>query len=1155
MNKYYIEGKKTVNKSKHILRVMRITFFLLFFSILFSQASTSYSQGIELGFNLKLTTVKEVCEEIERKSDFRFIFAGNAKKIIDKKVKIAANSQSIEEILDDILNNTGFTYRILENQVVIYMDESKTISTEIEKIVFEQSVQQNKKQINGRISDKNGEAIIGANIVEVGTMNGTVTDVDGNFSIQVTNEAILRITYIGYLSQDFNTDGRTNFRIELLEDTQALDEIVVVGYGTMRKSDLTGAISSIKSENLSNQSPRSVQDILRANAAGLNIGLATDARAEASLSIRGKGTLASNSEPLIVLDGVIYEGALANINPDDIGSVDVLKDASSAAVYGAKAANGVIVFTTKKGKKGNPVINVNTTIAIAESANQPKILNEIDFLKFRQDYNEGRNSDAYLDKFPQIFTNPFELIGINQIDWYNYDQKIPATSVTNEQLTNQWLSRLNLTTPEIENYIAENITRWDELVFQKALQQSYTVSVSNSTDKTSQYMSLNWVDRDGIITGDRYQTFRTRLNLESKITPFLTVGINTQYAFRNEGFLKSNWNQMTMISPYGSNNIDDPESIYKRRPTGLDPINPFYDNKFTDIKDVKHNINAKLYAEISFPFGIEYTINYTPYLHFSDFYRHYSSKGDNWKAIGGMATRGHSRRYNWQVDNIIHWKKTFQNIHNVEITLLANAEKAEYWYTQASTQTFTPSDILGYHRLQAGTVPEVSSDDTYQTGDALMGRLFYSYKNKYMLTTSLRRDGYSAFGKKNPRAIFPAIALGWVFTQEEKFEKINNWLNYGKLRLSWGENGNREIGQYAALAQMASSLRPYIDQTGNVYSTSQIYVNTMANYNLRWERTASYNLGMDFSLFNNLIDGSIETYISKTNDLLVNRALPDITGFRSVTSNLGQLQNKGLELALNVHMIRNKDVQWTSSANFSLNRRRINKLYGDLIDITDEAGKVVGQKEADDETNEWFIGQDPDRIWAYERAGIWQIEEKEKATIYGCQPGDFKYIDQNDDKIMNNEDKVFQGYRTPRFRWSFNNVVSYKDFTFTTLIYSHWNHFTAFQRAANNYSFPDRTSDYDFPRWTKSNPINDYARIGSKNIGTNFVNKSFVRVENVIMSYNVPRNFTEHFDVQSLRFSLNIQNLFVWAPHWNFWDPEGNSVTPRTYSLGINVTL
>jgi len=1134
--------------SKHLLKkvfnIMRSTIILCLLATFCSFAEVGYSQKTELSLHLQEVTLQEAFNAIKAQSDFSFWYRSDEVNL-SKKVSVNADKQNIYNVMNQLLRGQELTYTIDNKHIIIYKKGSSTKEFQI--------LQQNKKKISGKVVDQNGAPVIGANVVEKGTTNGTITDIDGKFTLDVSSNAILAISYIGYkanetpISKDLNS-------IVLKEDNEMLDEVVVVGYGTMKKKDLTGSISNVKAENLSAQNPRNVQDILRANAAGLNIGIATDAKADASLSIRGKGTLSASSDPLIVLDGVIYEGALADITPEDIASIDVLKDASSAAVYGAKAANGVIAITTKKGKNGKPIINLNANISVAQSASQPKILDAASFLKFRQDYNEGRNSDAYLAKYPQMFTNPFELNGLSQLDWYNYDQKKPVTSVTNDQLTTQWLSRLNLTTPEIENYFAGKITKWDDLVFQNGFQQNYTASVSNATDRTSQYFSINWADRKGVISGDRFTNLRIRANLESKITSFLTVGLNSQFSSRNEGYLKCSWNQMTMISPYGSNNIGD-GSIYQRRPTGLDPINPFYDNLYTDRKDLHQNLNAKLYAQVTLPFGIQYVMNFTPYLSVYEYYNHYSSKGENHTATGGSSTRKNTKTFNWQIDNIFSWKKTIENIHNIEATFLINSEKSQFWSTTAQNSGYSPNDDLGYHALQSGSVPLVSSNDTYQTGDALMGRLFYSFRNKYMITTSIRRDGYSAFGKKNPHATFPAVALGWVFTQEKFMEKQNNWLNYAKMRLSWGENGNRDIGQYAALAQMTSSQRPYINSSGTLYTTSQMYVSTMANYNLKWERTASLNFGLDFSIFKDILSGSIEVYKAKTNDLLVNRALPNITGFTSVTANLGQLQNKGLEITLNANIINTKDFHWTASGNFSMNRRKINKLYGDMVDITDEKGNVIGQKEADDETNGWFIGQDPDRIWAYERLGVWQLNEKEEAAVYGCQPGDFKYKDQNGDGIMDNKDKIFQGYTTPRFRWTLRNELTYKDFSFSTVMYSYWKYYGAFQRAANNYSFPDRTSDYDFPRWTSTNPINDYARIGSKNIGTNYVNRSFIRLEEVTFSYNLPKKISQKFSVQALRLSCSIQNLAVWSPDWNFWDPESGSVTPRTFNFGINVTL
>lgn len=1104
--------------------------------------------------------LKSVLQRLEKSAKVRFTYTSSM--VRGQKVSLDARDQALDQVLKALLSPLRIQYSVSQDFIILerYRERKEGPGTPDPARVApdEAGFPENgppDRLVKGNVKDENNEPLPGVNVIVKGTWQGTITDAGGEFSLSVPGgESVIVCSFVGYVSREVVVGNRNYLEITLQEDKKALEEIVVIGYGTSKKGDLTGAISSIRAEELSAQAPRNVQDILRANAPGLNIGIATDAKAEASLSIRGKGTLTANNSPLIVLNNVIYEGALADINPMDIATVDVLKDASAAAVYGSRSANGVIVITTKKGKKGKPVITLSSNTGLAFSASQPKILDKDSFLKFRQDYNEGRNSESYLATYPQIFVNPFDLNGINRLDWYNYDQKTPVTSVNDEQLTTKWLSRLNLTTPEINNYFADNITRWDKLVFQRALQQDYNVSVSNATDRVSQYFSLGYTDREGVIVGDRYKNIRVRMNVESKITSFLTAGINTQFATRNEGYLKSDWGQMTMISPYGSNNIDDPESGYRRRPTGLDPINPFYDNLYTERIDRRQNIITTLYSKINLPFGIEYNLNFSPYYNWYEYYNHYSSRGDNWASVGGASTRTHSKRYNWQMDNIIRWKREFANVHRVEVTLLANAEKAQFWQTTANASNYSPNDILGYHRLQAGAVATVSSEDTYQTGNALMARVFYSLKDKYMLTASVRRDGYSAFGKKNPYAVFPSLAAGWVFS-DEAFIHTNKWFNYGKLRFSWGENGNREIGQYAALSQMSSSLTPYIDRTGNVYSTSQIYVTTMANHNLKWERTASYNLGLDFGLLNNLLSGSAEAYVATTHDLLVSRALPDITGYQSVMSNLGQIQNKGFELTLTAHILKSGDYHWTATGNFSMNRRKIVSLYGDMVNVFDSQGNITGQKEADDLTNGWFIGQDPDRIWAYERAGVWQQSEKETAATYGLQPGDFKYIDQNGDGIMNNQDRVFQGYQTPRSRWSLRNEAGFRGITLSCMIYSNLNYYGAFQRAANNYAFPDRTSDYDFPRWTPATPVDDYARIGSKNIGTNWLNKSFIRLENITVSYNLPRKILESARIQDIRVSASLQNAGVFTTRWNFWDPESGTVTPRTLNFGINVTL
>lgn len=820
---------------------------------------------------------------------------------------------------------------------------------------------------------------------------------------------------------------------------------------------------------------------------------------------------------------------------------------------------------------GKPSISFNTNIGFATVANQPKLLDGPGFIKYRQDYEIGRHSNEYHSNFPQIFNDPRQLNGLSQLDWYNYDQKDPVSSVTEEQLMRTWLTRLELKAPEIENYLNNNITKWDDLVFHTGFQQDYTVSISGRNDNVSYYWSLGYADRKGIIVGQRYQNIRSRLNLEAKITNFLSVGFNGSFSSRDQGFLTCDWKQMVRISPYGSNNLDDPNSPFQKYPTGdVTPVNPFYDNLYRDRKDNYQKFNANLYAIVKLPFDIEYQMNFTPYYNWGEYYNHESSKNESWNH-GGKSERKNNKTFSWQVDNIIRWKKTFNRVHNAEITLLQNAEKHQTWETRAMASIYSPSDVLGWHRLQAGTLPEVASKDTYRTGDALMARAFYSYADRYMITASVRRDGYSAFGQENPRATFPAVALGWVFSSEKFMENVNSWLNYGKLRLSWGENGNRDIEQYQALSEMNSGPHPYIDQNGNIYITSQLYVNRMSNRELKWERTAAYNLGLDFSLFNDIISGSFEAYLMETNDLLVDRSLPSILGFASVAANLGKLENKGIEINLNSNIIKKENFGWSASGNFALNRRKIKKLYGEMVDIKDENGNVIGQKEADDSKNGWFIGQDPDRIWDYERIGVWQLGEEEEAAKYGLQPGDFKYKDQNEDGVMTNEDKVFQKYKTPRFTWSLRNEFTfYKDFSLSFMMYSHWGVYNRFNRATNAENFADRCSEYEQPRWTIDNPINDYARIGSKKTTEIWWNKSFIRLDNITLSYNVPKNLLSKVSIQNMRISLGVKNVAVFAPDWKWWDPEQvkyykdangddnrHSIepAPRTYTISVNFTL
>ncbi len=991
----------------------------------------------------------------------------------------------------------------------------------------------------------------GVSVTVKGTTVGTTTDANGMYHLSgLKPSATLVFSHVGYSSVEQEVKGRTEINVILEADASTLDQVVVIGYGTARKKDLTGAISSIKATQLENEHPSSVQDILRANVPGLNIGFSASPKGDAGLQIRGKNTLNAGSSPLIVLDGTIYYGALADINPNDIETVDVLKDASAAAVYGAKAASGVIQVTTKKGKSDKPTINFNASSGLATMGVHQRVNNPEEFLRWREDVKYSTNINAK----PYQYGDPRKLpSNISITDWLAYDNANPEADPVVI-----WLQRLNLQPVEIENYKKGQTQNWYDMVFQNGLRQDYNLSLSGRKEGLTYYWSLGYMDNEGIVVGDKYNVIRTRINLDAKVTKFLSVGTNTQFSVRDESAVPVDWGVITSNSPWGSFwNNDSSDYRYIPNDEASGGRNPFSVPKYTNRLKRYYTLNSNIYAKAALPFGIKYQLNFTPRFEWYNYFNGESSKYQDWANIGGRATRENQFVYQWQIDNLLTWNKDIQQ-HHVDVTLLANAEKFQSYNNSMTNSGFSPSDVLSYHNIGAGNNPVISSNDQYSTGDALMGRLFYSFKDRYMLTATVRRDGYSAFGQSNPRATFPSAALGWVFT-DESFIKTN-WLNYGKLRLSYGRNGNRDIGRYVALSDLNTGKYLHVLPNGSIDLVSQLYVNNMSNKLLKWETTTAFNIGLDFSLFNSRIDGSIEAYKSKTTDLLVQRRLPDILGFNFVYDNLGQVNNQGIELNLSSSNIQRENFNWITSINFSLNRNQVARLYGDMVDIKDESGKIIGQKEADDETNKWFIGRALDAIWDQRAIGIWQMQEAELAAKYGVYPGDFKVKDVNGDGKYTNADREFLGFTEPRFRWTLRNEFSFnRSFTFSFMMYSYWGHLAGYNQAKNrSNAFPDRVNSYVLPYWKQDNPINDYARLASSDGSASYSvyrKKSFIRLDNIAFAYNVPKKISQKISVEDLKFYFTIKNAAFYASEWNFWDPENSGPTPRIYTLGINLTL
>ncbi|MCX6302634.1 MAG: SusC/RagA family TonB-linked outer membrane protein [Bacteroidia bacterium] len=1015
------------------------------------------------------------------------------------------------------------------------------------------------KVVTGKVTDENQAPLAGVSVMVKGTTVGTLTNVEGTFSLSIPENAkILSFSFIGMKSNDLEIGDQTTVNVVMSIDVGLLEEVIVIGYGTVKKKDLTGAVTRINAEELKTEATSNMTSILRGSIPGLNVSMNTTAKGLSSprdMMIRGETSLRAvdangtdqpqrdANAPLIVVDGMIYYGDLADINPQDIESFDVLKDASSAAIYGARASNGVVIITTKKGSKGKPVININTSTGMAyASPASLDLMNGEQFIARRiagYEANERRQTTigaGYYTKYDNLPS------GVTLDQWKAYDGSAAATD-----LDAIWLNRIGFAPIEVVNYEAGNEMDYTKYMRQKGLTQDYTMSVSNATDAVSYYFSLGYTNNEGIRYNESFNTYRSRINLETTITSWLKVGTNTQIALRDESPIVVG--RSFYVTPYSSMYEADGTTLLFAPSGYINAPNPLLELEYHD-QFIKYNtLNSKLYATLSLPFGFSFTSEFIPRFNWNRDYQSFSSGHALWLPQGGRASRQNTTIFEWQVNNMLKWNKTF-DIHAFDVTLVQTAEKYQYWRDYMYRQRFLPSDVLGYHRMQAAAEDlEISSNDEVSTGDALLARVNYTMAEKYNLTASFRRDGYSAFGQSNPRASFWSVAGGWTISKENFFTVT--WVDQLKLRLSYGTNGNRGVGIYDALSNLNTGKFVLISGTTPSY-VSQLYTSRMANPNLKWERTSAYNIGLDFAIFKGRLTGNIEGYYMITKDLLIPRQLPNITGYASVMSNMGQVDNKGIEISLNSVNISTQDLTWSTDFSLAHNRNKIVHLFGDY-----STDPITGEtKEVDDITNQWFIGHAVDQIWDYKILGIWQTDEAAEATTYSRNPGDYKLEDVNGDGYYTDADKSFQGYKRPIVRLTLRNTVQYKDFELSVKMYSYLGHFKDDYWLRNNEAFYDRSTFYNVPYWTPDNPGNKWARIDSYETGFSvWENNSFVRIDNVSLSYNVPQSFLNKLKIVACRLSIVSENPLVWAPGWSWMDPEEDEYIPSYLSFKLNITL
>jgi len=1172
-----------------LLLIMKLAILL---TVAFTLQVMAESKAQTVTLTARNKTLREILQEVQKQHGYSFLFRGD--NIADMRISAQLKQVDFVDAMRVILDEHGLAWSLDDGIITITSKDADPAR---------RSPPSQQRIISGKVTDENNVPLPGVTVSIKGTTTGTKTNENGIFEIRTSlASGVFVFSLMGYAPEELPFNTNTTINVVLKETLSDLDEVVVVGYGTMKKKDLTGSVIQIRPDNIANENPKTVQDILR-GAPGLRVGYDPSAKGGGSIEVRGRRSVyndGGHNSPLLILDGMIFYGELSEINPDDIDQIDVLKDASAAAIYGAKAASGVIIVSTKKGKQGKPVINMTMNIGATERSNFRERFSTDAYLQHRQDWftkntygvnpqtgaYEAYQQGEYAAK-PGYFMRPDQLPqGISMDDWRSY-----TTNGDGESDQSIWARRLGFDDNVLQNFLTGKTENWTDRTFRRGLNQDYNVSVSGASEKINYYLSMGYLKNDGAVVSDTYNAVRANMKIDAQVNRWFEIGANVNFQDRSDGNLDVDMDQMLRNSPYADyademgNPIQFPlGATYSQRGYNYD-----FQRKYLDLEKGYTILNSILHAKIKLPFNITYSFNASPRYQF--FYDRYFMSaelpGSDPKTRG--VNREQSKRFDWSLNNTINWDQTFNEKHHVMVTLVQEAEENESWQDAIKARNILPSDALGFHNTQNGSKESssYSSDDTHQTADALLARLFYSYDDRYMLTASIRRDGYSAFGTSNPYATFPSIAGAWTFTNE-KFFKWKDIMSHGKLRVSYGKNGNRSLANpYVALANLsagAGKMQGYLNSSGELMLYRYLMADRLANPNLQWEKTASWNFGLDFGFLNDRISGSLEYYNMKTNDMIMNQRLPSFTGFTNITTNLGQVDNSGIELALNTLNISNDFLQWSTTFGFSYNKNSIKHLYYEYEQVLDAAGNVTGTKEMDDISNGWFIGKPIGAIWNYRVTGIWQANEAGEAAKYGQAPGDPKVAnnytaddvvkeDGSVTHVYNDRDKEFLGQTDPPFRWSLRNeFVLWKDLSVSFNIYAYTGHKSLAGFYLNNDDDGGRMAYgmINLPAkeyWTPDNPTNEYGRIEAKGPtgaagAGKLYDRSFIRLDNISVGYTLPQKWASKLDLSRVKIYGTVRNLATWAKDWEYGDPEtynsdNNSQgwATRVYTLGLNLVF
>lgn len=957
------------------------------------------------------------------------------------------------------------------------------------------------------VDDKTGDPLPGANVLVENTEIGTTTNLEGAFTLNVPGpNSTLIVSYVGFLSQDLPLNGRTDVVIRLREDVALLDEVVVVGYGTQRRADVTGSVSSVSPSRLEEVPNTSFVQALQGAVPGVSI-RQTGAGAEPNnldILVRGQNSITASNRPLVVVDGIPYEGSLSEINQNDVASIEVLKDASAAAIYGARGSNGVVLVSTKKGVVGRPQVRYEGYVGTQRIANVPRLMAGPEFAAFKcERLNNG-------------------------------------VACAPEDIT------AGLTASEAAVYEAGQWTDWVDLATRRGVQQQHNLSFSGGTTDTRYYISGSLLDVQGVASNDAFERYTLRVNLDQTLNSWLRTGTNTQLAYSDRSGLQASFGDAFTMNPLTRAYEDDGSLTIKPWPD-----DPFFDNPLEGINAVDSDVNRRVvssnFAAIDLPFveGLTYRLNAGLDFANTKAGRYYGRNTGRGISVLGEARTETAVRFDWTLENIVRYEQDFGR-HHVDLTGLYGAQKSSLEEDVLRSQGF-PNDVLTYYQANVAALVEPSYEVEEEKLVSQMGRVNYAYDSRYLLTITARRDGSSVFGANNKYGVFPSIAVGWNLAREA-FWPLAGTVNTLKLRTSYGKNGNSAVSPYRTLARLREE--SYLDGT----ATAPGFVpSTLGNPNLQWETTTAFNFGVDFGLFRDRVVGTLDAYVSNTNDLLLNRAISSVHGIDQITENIGQTRNRGLELQLRTVNVNTDNFTWSSNFNVAGNRNEIVSLYGTL----DDAGQEI-----DDVANKWFIGRPIDVNYSLAFGGIWQVGEEEEAAKYGAVPGDVRIIDLDNDGDIDAADRTFIGNLEPDFTAGLINTLRYKQFSLDFFFQTVQGIRRSNVLLGSNQVHADvRLNTLNNEYWSPENPIDFYPanRDTSNPRGVGFYeDASFIRLKDVTLSYDLPSRFSDRLGFGSLRVYVNGRNLWT-ITDWSGLDPEldRQRAIPleKVFIVGVNLSL